>query len=221
MMKKLPLIAMVFLFSLSITHAQKLSVAPELGLSLSSLAFKNTNAEVSSMNVNANIGINVYTPLYKRFKLGTGIFYNSMNASYQSTADKISGTVNSFSMYYLRVPLNVVYQKTVSKGLLLFNTGLWMSYNLGGDVTVYERNRPLTGEELLHTRKMPITFGNSTNETTPIGLGWNAGISYKFPIGIFMNFQYNLGLSKFNVKDMGSVQNQFASLGVGYVFNWK
>jgi len=123
-----------------------------------------------------------------------------------------------FKLNYLELPVNVVYHT----GNLSIGAGPSLSYGLSGKskFTVGEDDEVEMG-----SGKVVFDGDEDANDLDmhlkALELGANFYAAWKFNNGIFIQANYNLGLSNISPIEDSKYKNNYFGLGVGYYFNRK
>jgi len=201
----------------------QISIAPEVGLNLSSLTIKdeNGNSEDLSSKAGLRAGAYVNIPIAKGFFVQPGILY-SMKGAQESGSGSLMGITANYTakmtLNYLEVPLNIGYEYNLGKAGGIFATaGPYLGYGLSGKskYTVKVTGLPVPDQ----SDESDINFGSGDDEIKALDFGLNFGAGYKSPFGVYARVQYGLGLS--NLSNAGgetSLKNKGWGFSVGYAF---
>ncbi|MFV0605435.1 MAG: porin family protein [Niabella sp.] len=188
------------------TGFSQISIDPEVDASFSSVRTKTgDNSAVNSdfktgFRAGAGVNIAISNGLYVK----PGLFYNMLGGK-----EKTSGTTASTTMHYLQVPVNIGYNYTISDkaGGVFVEAGPYAGIALAGKNKI---------ENNLGETKTDIDFGDGATETNAFDWGFNFGLGYETPWGIYVRGGYGLGLGNLsNVNDV-TATNQNWNVGIGY-----
>jgi len=143
----------------------------------------------------------------KGFSLQPGLFYTGKGGD---SNDGIS--TGKLKLYYLQVPVNVVYNIPFTAGKLFFGGGPYAAYALSGTVKDQVSGRSVS---------VDVNFGNDINDDfkrTDFGITALAG--FQFTNGVLFNINTDLGLSNTLPSNSGgvSVKNRVFGISAGYSF---
>jgi len=107
-------------------------------------------------------------------------------------------------LYYLQLPVNIVYHIPVVIGNIYFGAGPYVAQGLSGKTTYTEGS----------------TFGNSADDVKATQFGADAIIGFKLRNGLLINANYDLGLTNDVPAAEGGNKSKSHVFGisVGYVF---
>lgn len=204
-MKKIVLLAATA--AIAQTGFSQISIDPEVGVN-----FANTRSKIGSGDAvtgdsktafSGGIGVNI--GLGGDFYLRPGVYYQGLGSK-----GDIWGLVNTdMSLHYLRVPVNVGYNYTISKsaGSIFAEVGPYIGYAIAG-----QTKTEVGGLKV----KSDIDFGSDNSEMNPLDFGVNFGLGYESPWGVYVKGGYGLGLASMsNVDDMKFTNNNF-NISLGY-----
>lgn len=189
------------------TGFSQISIDPEAGLNISNLRTKlgDNDATTSDSKIGFSIGAGVTLPVYKGLYVKPAISYQLLGGK-----TDILGVESNTSMHYLRVPVNLGYNLKLSDkaGALFAEAGPYVGMALSGQTKVI--GLP-TGEV-----KNDIKFGSKIDETKAFDWGFNFGLGYETPWGIYVKGGYALGLGNMSNVDNTTLTHTNWNIGVGY-----
>ncbi|MBL7707042.1 MAG: PorT family protein [Taibaiella sp.] len=201
-MKKIVLLAATA--AIAQTGFSQISIDPEVGVN-----FSNTRSKVEGMDaVTGDVKTGFSGGVGVNFGL-SGDFYLRPGVYYQSLGDKDDAANSVRSLHYLRIPVNVGYNYTISKsaGSIFAEVGPYIGYAIAGQDKV-----DILGVEV----KDDIKFGDKVPELKPLDYGVNFGLGYESPWGVYIKGGYGLGLASMsNIEDISYTNNHF-NISLGY-----
>jgi len=144
-------------------------------------------------------------------------FMPSLNFTQKGTRDEStqSGTdvTSKINLNYIELPLNVVYQTTMSSGSFFAGAGPSLSYGISGKASV-----KASGQELSDK----VHFGNSDEDDfKAFDFGINILAGYQSNQNIFIALNYNAGLSNILPGSPSDVtlKNGYFGIRIGYLLS--
>lgn len=190
-MKKLLFFVFAILLAGTIS-AQELNFGAKGGVNFANLV---GDAEDAEMRTSFHIGLVAEIPISESFYFGPEVLYSSQGAKFSD--EEFDAT---FKLDYIQIPLMARYY--VSEGFNL-EAGPQIGFLTSSEVDMEE-------------------LGVDTKDFfSGFDYGVNFGLGYKFPVGIFLQSRYNLGLA--NILDSEEFgddksQNSVFQISVGYLF---
>ena len=130
---------------------------------------------------------------------GGQTFYKGLPADGIDVTEKVK-------LYYLQVPMNVVYHLPVVIGNLYLGAGPYAAVGTSGKI------KYLTSAT---SKSQDVKFGsNGDFKATDFGAGIIAG--FQFNTGLLIGLNYDLGLS--NISNDGNTKNRVFGVSAGFVF---
>lgn len=163
-----------------------------------------TSGTLTTFNVGAFVDFkfgNVSLQPALNFTGKGGKFSNSGDEDFEGSAQ--------FKLYYLQVPVNVVYHVPVVVGDFYFGAGPYVGMGVSGKEKV-----KINGAE----QSEDVKFGSGDEEIKRTDFGANAIVGFKFKTGFLINANYDLGLSNITNDDTGKLKNRVFGISVGYAF---
>lgn len=210
-MKKIVISASsVLVLSLALSNnakAQTFGVAPEVGMNLSNVI--GDNSDNNDMKVGYKIGVNVNMPLTDKLYFSPGLHYSVKGYQSEMNIPVIGNYTFKYNPGYLEVPLNVMYRTSVGAGAFFLSAGPYVAFGIAGNSSLNDKE----------TEK--IKWGSDIGQVNPIDIGFNAGLGYELPMGLYIRAQYGHGLTPIsNVKNV-TQNNQNIQLSLGYnLWTW-
>ena len=220
------LLVFFLVISAGLTHAQS---AQDSRMSFGILAgvnFQNLNGkdfDGSSLNndmiIGFHAGFNAQIPIAPEFYLQPGLLFSTKGAK------NTEGEVNStFELYYLELPLNLVYKGALGNGFIMVGFGPYAGYGIKGKVTQEGGSAGKIESD--------VEFQNVVEENDPLttpyfkalDFGINVFVGYEMASGIFLQLNSQLGLTEINPEDRRipggeqSIKNTGFGLSLGYRF---
>ncbi len=199
-MKKVCLVAIAAMFSLSSINAQDIKFGAKAGVNFASISGDETDGFNSRTSL--NVGAVVEISISEKFSFQPELLYTGKGASLKDSFDEIS-IESTIKLDYLSLPLMAKYY--VTEGL---------SLEAGPEVG------------FLLSAKAKAEGGGESGEIDikdtfkGIDFGLNFGLGYKLDSGLNFGARYNLGLANI-IEESGDFSNQngVIQLSVGYFFN--
>jgi len=227
-MKKILLIACFLIISLA-TFAQMPFIGVKGGLNIATITNPDGGNSVSSSSI-ATFNAGVFVDFkFGNFSLQPALNYTGKGGSYTENLyyyfpDAVpepniangsgAGTENvKEQLYYLQLPVNIVYHLPVVVGNIYFGAGPYIAQGLSGKITDSYSNA-----STVTTQK--VTFGNSASDIKATQFGADAIIGFKSRSGILFNVNYDLGLTNDIPASAGGSKSKSHVFGIslGYAF---
>ena len=119
--------------------------------------------------------------------------------------DDQSGS-SKVKLYYLQVPVNVVYHVPAVVGEFYFGAGPYVGMGVSG-----------SGKDG-QGHSEDVKFGSGAEEIKRTDVGANAIVGFKFKTGFLINANYDLGLTNITNVDGIKLTNRVFGVSVGYAF---
>lgn len=189
------------------TAFAQVSVDPEVGFNNSIMRTKvgNMDARNSDSKNGLHVGVGVNFNLSNGFYFKPGLYYNELGGELN-----IIGIKSTTTLRYLSVPLNLGYNMPISDniGSIFVEAGPQVAYAVNGQTKV----KGLFGGE----NTSDLNFGSKNNETNPFDWGFNFGLGYTTPWGVYLKGSYGLGMGNLsNVTDTKITNNSW-NVSLGY-----
>lgn len=222
MLKKgLLILNALFILHLS-AWAQTVKFGAKAGINFANIsAYSNpTNSVYQSKNY-GNTKIGALAELeWTKITLQTGLMFDGKGgqSTYIDPASSTNRRKNT-RLYYLEVPVNLLYQQRTKIGTLLFGGGPYVAYGVGGNYSlsgiIYDSQ--VSGNE-------QIQFGNNENsdyKRTDYGLNLRTEIRLLHGIGFELNYEFGLrNIASPGIYDSPDVKtrNKVFGVAVSYLF---
>jgi hypothetical protein len=122
--------------------------------------------------------------------------------------------VSKETLYYLQLPVNLVYHVPVIIGDLYFGAGPYAAEGITGTIKTTSTNTALEPNS-----SSTVKFGSSVEDVKPTQFGADAIIGFKLKGGLLINVNYDLALSNdVNSGGGGSSKSRVFGVAIGYVF---
>lgn len=207
----------VFIFSTLSVHAQFAILGGVNFQNLNGKQFDDSKLE-NSLIVGYHAGVNVQLPIASNFYIQPGLLFSTKGG--KNTTGELSTTYN---LYYLELPLNLVYKAPLGSGYFMLGFGPYIGYGIGGKATT-------EGGAL--TVKTDVEFQNVVEINDPLlvsyfrpfDAGGNIFFGYETAMGLFIQLNAQLGMLKINpedkriLSDKSAVKNTGFGLSAGYRF---
>ena len=176
------------------------------------------------------IGVTAMVPLTESISFMPQLNVLSKGNKYdESGSENIFGETFSYDikattkLSYLELPLNFVYNHTLTSGSLFIGAGPSISYGLGGDIdlkyTITIDNETDSGSESANVKfdgKKSDEADDDNYHLKALEIGGNFIAGYRFNNGLFIQGTYNLGLNDIDPNDNSKVKNRYFGIGIGY-----
>lgn len=223
MFKKYGFIFGILVLSGSLIQAQSLKYSATVGINFPTISAYNnpTNSiDRSKAYSNFKIGVTVekeftkiivQTGLLLDGKGGKDIYIND-----QTNTNRQKDT----RLYYLQVPLYLMYKKQTKIGDLHFGAGVYAAYGLWGN---YSLSGIIFDSDVDGSSK--VTFGNNENsdyKRTDYGVNLKAEIHFLHGIGLKLIYEYGLkNIASPGIYDDANLKtrNKVLGFGVSYLIN--
>lgn len=204
-MKKLVLI----LTSAMIAHSgfAQITIDPEVGMTIANLRSQAGEGDASNTDgaIGFSVGAGVHLPLSGGLYVKPGLYYQMLGGSSEEAS--ITSTTR---LHYLTIPVNLGYRLALSEqaGALFAEAGPYVGYALAGSMNV----EGLPGGDASHD----IEFGSESLEMNAFDWGFNFGLGYETPWGIYVKGGYGLGLGNLSNVTDANLTNRGWRIGLGY-----
>lgn len=225
MKRKLGSSILLALCSIIASHAQ-ISWNAQAGINMSSLSGYHTKFDLKSgMSYQASVGMD-YCFYSKNFYLSPSIQFTSRSfkaEGYSSSSfeDVISHYKDSYTAYYLNLPIMVNYKFDLGKNFRLgLGTGPYLGYGIGGNI---KREANTSGRIETNERDY---FGSKEDSksgkvftSNRFDFGWTAGVTLDYQV-FFLSVTGSWGITgqKVNESDSNKPTNNGYALTLGYRF---
>lgn len=178
--------------------------------------FATLNASASGSNLSVTSGTltTFNVGAFVDFKFGNVSLQPALNFTGKggsfsgSSGEDFDGSAQ-FKLYYLQVPVNVVYHVPAVVGDFYFGAGPFLGMGVSGKEKV-----KVNGAE----QSEDVKFGSGEDEVKRTEFGANAIVGFKFKTGFLINANYDLGLSNIANDDTSKLKNRVFGISVGYAF---
>ncbi|QTE39439.1 porin family protein [Mucilaginibacter gossypii] len=145
------------------------------------------------------------------FKFGNVSLQPALNFTGKGGSSSVSfdGEANSggkVKLYYLQVPVNVVYHVPAVVGDFYLGAGPYLGMGVSGKAKDNSGNSE------------DIKFGSGQDEIKRTDAGLNAIVGFKFKTGFLINANYDWGLTNITNVDGIKLTNRVFGISVGYAF---
>jgi hypothetical protein len=213
-MKKILLTALLAVSSL-VTFAQISSIGIKGGLNLATISSNSYGFGSPGTVKSFNAGLFVDLK-FGNFSLQSGLNYTGKGGTYTSTYifpgfGGIQHSAVKENLYYLQLPVNLVYHIPVIIGNIYFGAGPYIAQGLSGKISSTSNGQ---------TFSQNLSFGNSTNDDIrATQFGADAIVGLKLRGGLLINANYDLGLTNdLPSGESGSSKLRAFGISLGYVF---
>ena len=164
-----------------------------------------------------------------RFALQPGIFFTARGG--KTTEGIILGDIafrgyGNWRLYYIQVPVNLVYHIPVKTGSFYLGAGPYIARGLKGKFTPQTLDNNSIDESDQNDFSIKAQFGNDNNSNfKSFDYGVNGIAGFQFNNGILVNAGYDLGLSNIQTNNIllnptfySSTKNRSFNISIGYMF---
>lgn len=225
-MKKrlLSLAAILLLLPLALQAQMEFGV--QGGVNFANLTGKDSNGDKVDMfdvTLGFHMGAFVRIPIAPDFYFQPGVFYSMKGAQIAEMATKAASDDNMvWHLSYIEVPMNILFNPQLGSGHLLLGFGPYVAYGIGGKAKYqdYEADIKFDGD---------VTTGEYTDEEVnmvfkPFDAGANIFVGYELPMGLFVQFETQLGLlnmiPKYDGEDSGDAKLNNTGFGLSAGFRF-
>jgi hypothetical protein len=190
----------------------------------------NGNKLENGLLVGFHAGVKVNVPIATDFYFQTGLLYSQKGAKSNEIIIQTKAANNDYStitrISYIELPLNLLFKPQFGNGHILLGFGPYVAMGIGGKQK-YDASSTLTYEQT-------IKFKNSITSSEywdlenayykRLDAGANIFAGYELDMGLFFQFNAQLGLLKINpvIEDYDNDEAVFKNTGfglsVGYMF---
>jgi len=144
------------------------------------------------------------------FKLGAvslqpALYYSGKGGKF----DDGDGTVYKTSLYYVQVPVNIVYHIPAVIGSVYLGAGPYAAFGVSA------KDKYTSGGQ---TVSQDLSFGDDSEEIKRTDFGINGIAGFQFKGGFLVGLNYDLGLSNISNSSMASTKNRVLGVSVGFTF---
>ncbi|MDB5150353.1 MAG: PorT family protein [Mucilaginibacter sp.] len=145
------------------------------------------------------------------FKFGNVSLQPALNFTGKGGSSSVSiddeaSSSGKVKLYYLQVPVNVVYHVPAVVGDFYFGAGPYLGMAVSG------KSKDDSGNS------EDIKFGSGQDEIKRTDAGLNAIVGFKFKTGFLINANYDWGLTNITNVDGIKLTNRVFGVSVGYAF---
>lgn len=168
----------------------------------------------SNLSINSGTLTTFNVGAFVDFKFGNVSLQPALNftgkgGSFSGSSDEDFGGSAQSKLYYLQVPVNVVYHVPAVIGDFYFGAGPFLGMGISGKEKI-KANGVEQSED--------VKFGSGEDEVKRTEFGANAIVGFKFKTGFLINANYDLGLSNIANDDTSKLKNRVFGISVGYAF---
>ena len=214
------------MFGAVVAHSQTTDVSRTAFGILGGVNFQNLNGkdfDGSSLNndmiIGFHAGLNVQIPIAPEFYIQTGLLFSSKGAK------NSEGTINStYQLYYLELPLNLVYKAPLGTGFVMVGFGPYVGYGISGTVTTEGGGSEKIESDVEFKNVVEATDPSTTPYFRAFDFGANVFVGYEMANGVFLQLNSQLGIANIYPEDHRftggdkEVKNTGFGLSLGYRF---
>lgn len=127
----------------------------------------------------------------------------------------VSEINSNYKIYYLQVPVNIVYHIPVIIGDIYFGAGPYAAFGLSGKIKLTGNNTK-TGALSLHN---DVKFGDDAGDIRSKDYGANAIAGIKLKSGLLLNINYDFGLTNI-LPEADGTKMKTRVLGISIGYTW-
>lgn len=192
------------------TGFSQVSIDPEVGINVSKMPtkFGTTTPWTPKSIVGTHVGLGVHLDLHNGIYVKPGIYYNRMGGEMN-----VLGVTSTTKLNYINIPINLGYNYQISDkiGALFLEAGPQVGYALSG----FTHAKGVLGF-LGIDKKTDISFGGKKSETNPFDWGFNFGLGYETPWGVYLKGTYGLGMNNISNDVNTEIKNDNWNVSLGY-----
>jgi hypothetical protein len=206
-MKKLVLAILAFGSALTASAQSKTTFGVSGGVNFAKIVVSLEGSSISASTgslTTFSVGVFADAPVGSNLSIQPGLYYTGKGGSQSE-----SGETSKLKLYYLQLPVNIVYNVPVSAGKLFFGAGPYAAYGLSG-------KQEATGES-----SVDVKFGSDvSSDVKRTDFGATGLVGFNFTNGLLLKANYDLGLSNIlPTNEFGAkTKNRVFGLSVGYTF---
>lgn len=212
-MKKILLI-ICFAIASTTAFAQSISYGIKGGVNFGKLVISAQGTDLtitSGSNTSFNAGVFADFKLSK-FSIQPSLLFTGKGGKFSSDMmDEEEGTSGfaKVNLYYLQVPVDLLYHVDVVAGDIFFGAGPYIAYGITGTTKASDGSNSVSED---------VKFGSDGDfKSTEAGVNFTAGVKLKG--GLLFNVNYDWGLTNIaNDSGEGRLKNRVLGLSVGYAF---
>lgn len=223
-MKKFLLVFAVMLLYQS-SKAQTVKFGAKAGINFASIsAYSNPSGSNYQSKDFSNVRLGVITEIgWPKFVLQTGLMLDGKGGenTYINTNDN-TNRLKKIRLYYLEIPVNLLYKKQTKLGTLFVGGGPYAAYGIAGG---YSLSGIIFDSVVDGSEK--VAFGNDENsdfKRTDFGLNLRSEIRFLHGIGFELNYEYGFrNIATPSVYDDPNIKtrNKVFGIAVSYLFKNK
>ena len=219
---KTRLFSLTIIFTLAATLAFAQGTGTSFGI-IGGVNMQNLNGKnmlgdklENDMIIGYHVGVNAQIPIAPQFYFQPGLLFSTKGGD-----DTKSSITSKTNLSYIELPLNFVYKAELGSGYFMLGFGPYVSYAIGGKATY----GPVTVTKDIEFQKT-VEIGDPllTPYFKPLDAGANIFFGYELAMGVFAQFNAQLGLININPEDKRFpdskevIKNTGFGLSIGYRF---
>ena len=221
-MKKLLIIIAVLLSANSIYAQQKARLGFKTGLNFPSLQPRTPYSPGADYKISAKF----HAGLFAEFKAGKytvqpGLIFSVKGNKAVQDSNTISfgkpvplTVERNVNIYYLEVPVNVLYQRPVKLGTFYAGGGPYAAYGIGGRIrSINKRNTYMKKGSV-----QQVEFGDASNELKAFDYGLNATTGLRLKNSMDLGATLGFGLANISNNSAYKSFNRLVNVHIGYWF---
>jgi hypothetical protein len=227
-MKRFSVPTLFILFSTLFVSAQKIDFGVRLGFTEASLhgtydglsgntgTVKNIDPMVC-LDVNfGNLTVQPGLAFYVKGGGNTAINSSSFYFDSMTGLSTIQSSASLLKIYYLELPVNVLYNFPVKAGKFFIGAGPYLAMGVSATSEIYQSSN---GNSTTQSNvKSDVSFGSGQNDLRRFDLGINALGGFRFNKGIELALGFGQGLTNVSNDNSINAKNQTATVTLGYFF---
>ncbi len=206
-----------------LSQAQTVKFGAKAGINFASIsAYDNPTSSVDQSKNFSNFKIGAISEIgWQKFYLQAGLLLNGKGGKdiYINPETNTNRQKNT-RLYYLEVPLNLLYRANIKAGSLFFGGGPYAAYGIKGNYTL---SGIIFDSQVDGSTK--VQFGNNENsdyKRTDYGVNLRAEIRFLHGIGFELNYEYGLrNIASPGIYDDANLKtrNKVFGIAVSYLIN--
>lgn len=160
-----------------------------------------------------HLGVSVNIPIAPDFYFQPGLLYTTKGGKTENDFLGIASALE-YNLSYLELPLNFLYRPALGNGHLILGFGPYIGYGISGR-SKYTISSVSSERDIDFTNDYDGLY--DSDKMNPLDIGANLFFGYEFPIGVFIQLNTQLGLTKINSNNntLSNDQTSFKNIGFG------
>lgn len=205
-MKKILLFAGLIIASSLSAFAQSTTFGIKAGINFAQLhtSFSGSSSSVSTGSLTTFSAGAFANIQFENFSILPGLNFTGRGAN--ETEDNLRVKAN---LYYLQLPVDVVYNVDIEPGVIYFGAGPYVAYGLSAKVKVSDSTS---------TQTQNVGFGSGEDKYKQIDAGANVVAGFRLDNGLLFSVNYDYGITNISNVAGSKTTNRVFGVSVGYSF---